>query len=288
MTTTTRYIDPLTDFGFKHLFGSEPRKEMLIELLNALFEGEKHIIDLSYASTEHAGETSNEKKVFFDLRFTGEDGEHFVIEMQRSNQIHFKDRCIFYLSRLISGLLPKGETPWNSPLEETYLIAIMEFAFRDGNNNYLQHVALMDRETKQIFYDRMGYKFLVLANFDKEENEIVSKVDQWFYFLKNLSHLEKIPHFLDKRVFQKLFDLAEMNKLNPEQQALYESDLKAKSDYYASIQYAAVEAKEVGKIEGAIEKAKAIALKMVKRGDAVKDISEITGLTTQQIEDLNY
>jgi len=29
---TRRYINPLTDFGFKKLFGSEPNKELLIDL----------------------------------------------------------------------------------------------------------------------------------------------------------------------------------------------------------------------------------------------------------------
>ena len=42
-----RYIDPLTDFGFKHLFGSEPSKELLVDFLNELFEGEKLLQILS-------------------------------------------------------------------------------------------------------------------------------------------------------------------------------------------------------------------------------------------------
>ena len=41
MNSPEKYIDPLTDFGFKRLFGSEPDKDIMIEFLNALFEGEK-------------------------------------------------------------------------------------------------------------------------------------------------------------------------------------------------------------------------------------------------------
>jgi len=36
-----RYIDPLTDFGFKQIFGSEPQKELLMAFLNVLFNGRK-------------------------------------------------------------------------------------------------------------------------------------------------------------------------------------------------------------------------------------------------------
>ena len=75
MKSPEKYIDPLTDFGFKRLFGSEPDKDIMIEFLNALFEGEKIIADISYSSTEYIGESANEKKVLFDLTCTGSDGE---------------------------------------------------------------------------------------------------------------------------------------------------------------------------------------------------------------------
>ncbi|RZK43611.1 MAG: hypothetical protein EOO90_03370, partial [Pedobacter sp.] len=97
MKTNKRYIDPLTDFGFKRLFGSEPGKDIMIEFLNALFEGEQTIADIVYSATEYSGEGSKEKKVLFDLTCTGQDGEKFIIEMQRTDQEFFKDRCVFYM-----------------------------------------------------------------------------------------------------------------------------------------------------------------------------------------------
>ena len=98
---TNKYIDPLSDFGFKHLFGGEPNKEVMIDFLNALFEGEKQIIDIVYNPTELAGDDKDHKKVFFDLLCTGDKGEQFIVEMQRAAHDNFEDRCIFYLSRLI-------------------------------------------------------------------------------------------------------------------------------------------------------------------------------------------
>ena len=50
MTTTwkrtQRYLNPLTDFGFKRLFGTEMNKELLISFLNALFH-DKDIRDVT-------------------------------------------------------------------------------------------------------------------------------------------------------------------------------------------------------------------------------------------------
>nr|WP_316815835.1 PD-(D/E)XK nuclease family transposase [Pedobacter nyackensis] len=60
--TKARFIDPLTDYGFKRLFGSEPDKDIMIDFLNALFEGEKIVADITYSPTEYSGEDSKEKK----------------------------------------------------------------------------------------------------------------------------------------------------------------------------------------------------------------------------------
>ena len=52
-----RYIDPLTDWGFKRLFGSEMNKEILLGFLQDLFP-EK---DIRYLSNENAGATVGER-----------------------------------------------------------------------------------------------------------------------------------------------------------------------------------------------------------------------------------
>ena len=278
METTSRYIDPLTDFGFKHLFGNEPNKEILIEFLNALFQGEKVIINLDYRSNEFAGKLQEEKKVFFDLYCTTDKNENLLVEMQRSKQKHFKDRCVFYMSRLVSTLLPRGGSDWNTPMPEAYLVSIMDFVFDDNHSNYIQNVKLVDTDRNEVFYKGMGYKFLILPNFVKEVTDSSPDIDKWFYLLKNLSRLDKIPHFLDKRVFSLIFKIAEMSELTKEQRELYDSDLKAKSDYYGTIRYAAQEA--------AIENSKMIARKLKSTDLAVEKIAEITSLSVEEIEKL--
>ena len=38
-----RYLNPFTEFGFKKLFGTEANKDLLIDFLNSLFQGEEVI-----------------------------------------------------------------------------------------------------------------------------------------------------------------------------------------------------------------------------------------------------
>ena len=95
---------------------------------------------------------------------------------------------------------------------------------------------------------------------------------------------------MDKRVFQKLFKIAEMNKMTKEERELYHSDVKAKSDWNAGIRFAekkaAEKAKAEGLEEGRIEKAISMAKVLKKKAMSVKDIAEITGLSVQKIEAL--
>lgn len=121
-----RFVNPLTDFGFKRIFGNPSRKKILISFLNAVLQGEKVIGDITIASPEAVGAIRESKKVIFDLICTGEDGEQFIVEMQRGSQNYFANRLVFYNCRAISEQLPQGKQPVNYPIKETYSIAILE------------------------------------------------------------------------------------------------------------------------------------------------------------------
>ncbi|SFC64791.1 Tetratricopeptide repeat-containing protein [Parapedobacter composti] len=53
--------------------------------------------------------------------------------------------------------------------------------------------------------------------------------DKWMYLLKHMSTLDKIPVFLDKRVFQLIFKTPEVVKLRKEERMAYEANLKTAS-----------------------------------------------------------
>lgn len=78
-----KYIDPLVDFAFKKIFGTEPNKDLLLAFLNAVFRGRKHIVDLVFNKNEHPGDLKHEGSAIFDLLCTGENGEQILIEVQK-------------------------------------------------------------------------------------------------------------------------------------------------------------------------------------------------------------
>ena len=91
-----RYISLLTDFGFKRIFGTDPNKDLLINFLNSLFNGEEVIKDVRYLNSENVGDVYTERKAIFDVYCENERGEKFIVEMQNAYQTFFKDRSLFY------------------------------------------------------------------------------------------------------------------------------------------------------------------------------------------------
>lgn len=78
MDIRERYVNFYTDFAFKKLFGTEVNKECLISFLNALFDGEEEISDLTYLNVEHLGPAASERKAVFDVLCENPQGEKFL------------------------------------------------------------------------------------------------------------------------------------------------------------------------------------------------------------------
>lgn len=97
-----RFINPFTDVGFKRIFGQEINKDLLIDFLNGLLEGEKHIVDIRFLDKEVLPAFAQDRGVIYDVYCTNESGEQFIVEMQNRPQVNFRERALYYLSRAVA------------------------------------------------------------------------------------------------------------------------------------------------------------------------------------------
>ena len=275
-----RYISLLTDFGFKRIFGTKPNKDLLINFLNSLFEGFQVIKDVKYLNSEHVGDVFAERKAIFDVYCENEKGEKFIVEMQNAYQKYFKDRSLFYSTFPIREQAPKG-ADWNFKLDHVYTVALLNFDLEDEafDKDDINHdVGLLDKKTHKVFNDKLSFKYVEIAKFDKTEDELVTLYDKWLYVLKNLSRLDERPAALKEKVFSKLFEEAEIAKFTPTELKEYEDSLKAYRDVKNSIDTAL----EKGRVEGVIQVAK----KMLESGMDVDTVMKMTDLSKSEIEKL--
>ncbi len=295
-----RFIDPLTDFGFKRIFGSEANKDILISFLNDLFAGERYVADLTFNPGENNGQLSIFRKAIFDLCCTGADGEQFIVEVQRVRQEYFRDRCLYYAASLIRDQVGSGTPHWKYDLKPVYLVGLMDFCFEDSiSDRYLHEIRLVRRNDGQVFYENFGLTFIEMPRFVKKESELVTDLDRWLYLFKNLSKLSNIPVALTKPVFNKVSGIAEVCNLNKEEKMAWDAYLKAKWDNENSLDYAKKVAMNEGIKEGLKEGIKKgfekgvaegkeeglflVARSMKAKGFDIQMISEITGLTPEEV-----
>ena len=287
--TEDRYISLLTDFGFKRIFGTAPNKELLINFLNSLFDGRRVVKDLKYSNSEHVGDIYTERKSIFDVYCESTDGEKFIVEMQNASQKYFKDRSVFYSTYPIREQAPKGDA-WNYRLNPVYTVALLNYEMKEETafdpHEISHQVKLCDTATKRVFYDKLEFIYVEVAKFDKREHELVTLYDKWLYALKNLSTLSERPAALRDKIFDRLFQVAEIAKFTPVELKEYEDSLKTYRDLKNSLDTAEEKGRAKGRAEGEQLKAINIARKMKYKGFSVADISDLTGLSDEEIDSL--
>ena len=72
VTEEFEFIDPISDFGFKKIFGNERSREVLISFLNELLKGKKKITELSFIKDVQP-EYLSDRSILIDLHCVGDD-----------------------------------------------------------------------------------------------------------------------------------------------------------------------------------------------------------------------
>jgi predicted transposase/invertase (TIGR01784 family) len=273
-----KYIDPFTDFGFKKLFGEECNTDLLLDFLNELLHKEEgKIMSITYLKNDMLGVSEEARKAVFDIHCENEKGEKFIVELQKSKQTFFKDRTLYYSTFPIARQAIPGD--WSFELKAIYTIAILNFEFEDGKNDrdkYRYDVMLTDIETHKIFYDKLTFIYLEMPKFTKKVEDLETHFDKWMYVIKNLKRLDNIPDKLREKVFEKMFSVAEVAKLNPDEYQAYVDSLNSYRDLQNSIDTAKAEGKAEGKIE-IVRNAKTLGL-------SIEQIQKLTNLSIKEIE----
>ena len=278
--TEERYISLLTDFGFKRIFGTKPNKDLLIDFLNSLFNGEQVVKDVTFLNSEHVGDVHSDRKAIFDVYCENEHGEKFIVEMQNAYQTYFKDRSLYYATFPIREQAQKGEG-WNYKLKHVYVVALLNYdmsepAFSDDTINH--DIGLLDKQTHRVFNDKLTFKYVEISKFNKRIEELKTNYDKWLFVLQNLSRLDRQPEYLQTAVFNRLFAEAEIAKFTRAELREYEDSLKA----YRDIKNSLDSAEEKGERKKAIE----IAKNLLEMGMSIDNIMKATGLSQEEIAKL--
>lgn len=145
-----------------------------------------------------------------------------------------------------------------------------------------------------------------MPKFHKTEQELDTLFDKWMFVLKNLARLMERPTALQERVFNRLFEAAEIAQFSKENLYAYEESLKVYRDWNnvidTAIQKGIARGMEEGLVKGMEEgiakgmekgiaegewmKAQTIAGNLKNAGLSIAEIAKVTGLSEDEINSL--
>ena len=212
-TSIQTYVNPLSDWGFKRLFGTEMNKDLLLEFLRGLFP-ERDIRDITYLKSERQNLTERERDSVFDVMCVSGNGTQFVVEMQKRSQRYFRDRALYYAAHPIIEQGRRGG--WNYRLNPVCVVGVLDFAMEHDyggesarwRDKLVHRYRLREDETGEIMNSKLEFLYLEVGAYRREVTERSGIVEKWMYVLKNLSRLEGRPPELRERVFERLFEAA--------------------------------------------------------------------------------
>ena len=144
-----------------------------------------------------------------------------------------------------------------------------------------------------ILFIAISIKITIFANY-KEADECENQVERWIYLLKNMETLNRLPWAAQSAVFKKLESIADVSAMTRAERLQYDEALKKYRDTISVFEGVRMEGRVEGRMEGRLEgreegqKEEKIsnARKMKTYGLALEMISDITGLTIDEVRDL--
>ena len=297
----TVYINPKTDFGFKRLFMEGLKAQIrLLDLLKTFFpEPLKGASRVVLNPTELLGDIEREKRVVLDILATVDDETETLIEMQRAQTLMFAARSIFYICRLVSKGLKRGDE-YDIPTVLGLCITektLPEFADLGG----FFHTVQLRRMDGKNFSEKiiLGYldlsKFAALNPGQLKDMQFADRQEKWGYMLANVGKMELQDLSQEDEVFRSVFEDSMHQKLTKMEKEEYKKSVLEYEDVQKAVQYArelgheegCEEGRELGREEGLkqghADEKRLFVRNMLAEGFDPMVIAKITGMTEEDI-----
>ena len=282
------------DYAFKRLLGVEENKPILQDFLECVLNLEhEEIIGLELLDKELKKDHAEDRTGILDIQVRLKNGTLIDIEIQRSWNRLFPKRSFAYLSKMYSSTLQAGQLFSYSKK----CIGINIIVWGSNLNDEMHSVSLfrMQEDKDKVLTDAITMHFL---NLEKVRNLPVykakTKAEHLINWTKMIDAEKKEDRAMLARtspIFKLLNEKIEEITRTPEEERLFDSRMKMRSDILGEMELNYNEGFEKGRKEGiekGIEKGSYNnKLETVKKaqgmGLPIEAIIELTGLTEAEI-----
>lgn len=275
-------IKPTDDFIFKRIFGVEESKDILISFLNALFKEYEYlpnIKNIKFSNNENIKDDLENKDSRLDIKATTDGGNVINIEVQTTDNGNLINRGIYYCSKMIVDGTYEG---YDYDKPEVISIWIIKNKIRQDNIFYDRGSAI---EISQLYspptkendeYLKNSNKLTIVSIFlyKFKEGTFDIDIEQWLRFIDN----RDISDVENKQIC-KANEKLNYLRSSKDMKDIYDSKLKFLLHKNTDLKIA----KQDGLKEGKIEMVK----NMLKKNMDINLISELSGLSIEEINNIN-
>jgi predicted transposase/invertase (TIGR01784 family) len=289
-----RYLDPKNDLTFKKVFGQHPA--LCISLLNSMLplpDGE-FVEWIEYLPAELVPELPLGKSSIVDVRCRDNRGRQFIVEMQMFWTDSFQYRVLFNASKAFVKQLGRGHE--YKLLQPVYSLNFVNQAYTAGTDFYHHYQIVNLADTDQQL---KGLEF-VFIELPKYTPVSVTERKMMSLWLSYLTEIHDGTNYVSEKLkanpeIVQALEIIQESAFTPDELEWYDKYWDIISTERSYLVDARLEGKMEGMVEGRIEgriegqlegrmEAKMeTARKLRERGFSDQEISEITGLSIQEI-----
>ena len=245
-------IDPKVDYAFKHLFGRDVTRPLLLDLLNSILDPAPahRIRDIELLNPFNAKEALDDKLSILDIKARDQSGRQFNIEMQMLAFPYYEKRILYYLCKLHQQQLHERQN--YAELKPTISISFLNHVlFGQVPNGHLCF-RLLEASHHIPLTEDMEFHILELPKFTKSAAELAGGLDVWLYFLRHaeMMDLDALPAPLQQPVVVHALEELKMLTQTDLERERYEARRKAQLDENTLVRVAHMEGRAQGREEG--------------------------------------
>ena len=292
-----KHFNQLNDYFVRYLFTDKGSEPLLLDFINSVMISAdmKTFKSLEILNPFNLKKHYKDKETIVDVKCITKNGAVVIIEVQLAGSSRFPERILYYWASNYSKLLKKGEK--YDDLTPVISINLLNFNLNKTNKNVHSCYMIYDTKNKRLLTDHLQIHIIELKKFKK--NILAKDLNCWLEFFTNknmeahMSEIVKEKPIMEeaqKRYNNFIKSRLMMSEYEKKEIYLYDKQIMLEDKRKEGIREGKLEGIREGKLEGikeGIERRNyAIAKDMKSKNMDINLISEITGLSIDEIRKL--
>ena len=276
------------DWAMKRLLRNKANFAVLEGLLTTLLN--EKIVICRLLESESNQEDAYDKYNRVDILAENSKGELILIEIQNNNEYAYFQRMLFGTSKLVTEYINRGEG--YEKVRKVYSINIVYFSlgqgkdivyhgkteFRGIHNGDLLELSPFQKQTFKVDAVSQLYPEYYILKVNDFNQVATTPLEEWIYYLNT----GEIPETATAPGLHEARERLQIDQMSKGEQDAYYRHL----DNIVILRDNILTERAEGRAEGEQNALRKTAKAMKQKGLSIQDISEITGLTCEEIEQL--